>query len=51
MKKTIYNNAGRGHVLIMALGITMLTILILASLAGARPFADIQTQAATITLF
>jgi tetratricopeptide (TPR) repeat protein len=41
MKKAIYHNAIIGHVLITALGSTMLVLLILVSFVGAGPFADI----------
>ena len=41
MKKAIYTNASIGHVLITALGSTILVLLILVSFSGAWPFADI----------
>ena len=41
MTKAIYDNASRSHTLIKALGITLLAFLILVSIAGAMPLADI----------
>ncbi len=41
MKETTYNKIPGGHVLIIILGITVLAFLMLASVAGAVPFAYI----------
>ena len=41
MKQVTNNKASRGHALLKALGITILALLILASIAGAEPYAYI----------
>lgn len=41
MNKATYDNASKMHTIIMTLGITMLTLLILVSLTVAVPFAYI----------
>jgi len=41
MKKVPYDNASRSDIIIEVLGITTLTLLILASIVYAVPFADI----------
>jgi tetratricopeptide (TPR) repeat protein len=42
MRKARYDKASRGHTLVKALGITLLELFILVSIAGSVPFADIQ---------
>jgi tetratricopeptide (TPR) repeat protein len=49
MKTAIYNKESRGHVLITAFGIIMLALLILVSLTGAGPFADIPNSCSNNT--
>ena len=41
MRQVTNNKASRGHTLLKALGITILTLLILVSIAGAEPYAYI----------
>ena len=44
MKKVLCDKASRKHTYIMALGTTVLLFLMLVSIAGAVPFADIQNS-------
>jgi hypothetical protein len=48
MNKATYDNASKMHTIIMTLGITMLTLLILVSLAGAGSFAYIPNSGSNI---
>jgi hypothetical protein len=44
MKKVSFDEASGKHIHIMALGVTLLVFLMLVSIAGEAPFADIQNS-------